>query len=103
MNSYLEVLQDKAKKIGANIDDCGYDKDCIKEVLAQKVRSNLENEDFSTIKKKAIEIEANLSINDTKDSLLDAIEEKVKTILEEENERYSSIELQQNFIPLDLG
>lgn len=102
MNSYLEVLQEKAKKIDADIEECGYDKDCIKNILARKVRTNLENEELSVIKEKAITIEAVIQGED-KDSLLDAIENRVKEILEEENERYTSIELQQNFIPLDLA
>jgi broad-specificity NMP kinase len=102
MNSYLEVLQEKAKNIGANIQPCGYDKDCIKEVLAAKVRSNLEHEELDVIQEKALTIEANIT-NETKEALLDAIEQRIKVILEEENERYTSIELQQNFIPLDLG
>jgi len=104
MNAYLEILEEKAKKIGANIDECGFDKDCIKDVLAAKVRSNLENEDLATIKEKAIEIEADISqTNDNKTALLDTIEKRVKEILEEENERFTSLELQQDFIPLDLG
>jgi hypothetical protein len=104
MNSYLEVLQEKAKKIEANIEMCGYDKDCIKDVLVKKVRSNLEHEELSVIKEKAITLEAVItSDNVDKSSLLDAIEKKIKVILEEENERYTSIELQQNFMPLDLG
>jgi len=102
MNSYLEVLQEKAKKIDADIEECGYDKDCIKNILARKVRTNLENEELTVIKEKAITIEALIQSED-KDSLLDAIENRVKEILEEENERYTSIELQQNFIPLDLA
>ena len=102
MNSYLEVLQEKAKKIDADIEECGYDKDCIKNILARKVRTNLENEELSVIKEKAITIEA-VILSEDKNSLLDAIENRVKEILEEENERYTSIELQQNFIPLDLA
>lgn len=102
MNSYLEVLQHKAQKIGANIESCGYDKDCIKDVLAKKVRTDLENEEISVIKEKAITIEAIITTLD-KEALLTAIEQRVKEILEEENERHSSIEMQQNFIPIDLG
>ena len=47
MDAYFEILQEKAKKIGANIEDCGYDKDCIKDVLALKVKSDLENESLA--------------------------------------------------------
>ena len=102
MNSYLEVLQQKANKIGANIESCGYDKECIKNILAQKVRTNLEEEELHIIKAKALEIEATFT-QESKVSLLNAIEQRIKEILEEENERYTSIELQQNFIPIDLG
>ena len=104
MNDYLKILQEKAKKIDVNIEMCGYDKECIKDTLASKVRSNLENEELSIIKDKAIQIEAvTNTTNIDKLSLLDAIEERIKEILEEENERYTSIEMQQNFMPLDLG
>jgi len=85
MNSYLEVLQEKANKIGVNIESCGYDKECIKDTLAQKVRTNLEDEELHIIKAKALEIEANITQN-SKESLLDAIEQRIKEILEEENE-----------------
>lgn len=104
MNAYLDILKEKAHKIGADIEPCGYDKDCIKDALAGKVRSNLEDENLKTIKEKAIEIKTDISqINDDKTALLDAIEKRVKEILEKENERFTSIELQQDFIPLDLG
>ena len=104
MNDYLKILQKKANKIGVDIEKCGYDKECITNILANKVRSNLENEDLNIIKEKAIQIKAILSSeNKDKSSLLDVIEKRVKEILEKENERYTSIELQQNFIPLDLG
>ena len=104
MYDYLKILQEKAKKIDADIEICGYDKECIKDVLASKVRSNLENEDLSIIKEKAIQIKAlTNTTNIDKVSLLNAIEERIKEILEEENERYTSIEMQQNFMPLDLG
>lgn len=104
MKNYLEVLQEKAKKIDANIEICGFDKECITNVIAKKVRSNLEHEDLAIIKEKAITIEAIISTNnEDKSSILDAIEEKIKEILEKENELFTSIELQQNFMPLDLG
>lgn len=103
MNSYLDVLKEKAKNIGANIEMCGYDKDCIKEILASKVRSNLEVEELDVIKDKAIMLDANIDKCKTKEEILNIIESRVKEILEEENELYTSIELQQNFIPLDLG
>ena len=104
MNDYLEILKQKAKKIDVNIEMCGYDKECIKDILAKKVRTNLERENLSIIKEKAIQIEANVdSKNTDKISLLDAIEQRVKEILEEENERFTRIEMQQNFMPLDLA
>ncbi|WP_417328127.1 hypothetical protein [Halarcobacter sp.] len=103
MDAYFEILQEKAKKIGANIKDCGYDKDCIKDVLALKVKSDLENESLETIKEKANAIEADTLNCNTKEEFLDAIKEKVKKVLEEENELYTSIELQKNFMPIDLG
>ena len=107
MNDYLKILEEKAKKINANIEICGYDKECIKDVLARKVRSNLKDEELSLIKEKAIQIEAIdiITVADIEDktSILDAIEERIKEILEEENERYTSMEMQQNFMPLDLG
>ena len=83
---------------------CGFDKECITNVIAKKVRSNLEHEDLSVIKEKAIIIEANISVNNAdKSSILDAIEEKIKEVLVKENELFTSIELQKNFMPLDLG
>ena len=83
---------------------CGFDKECITNVIAKKVRSNLEHEDLSVIKEKAIIIEANISVNNAdKSSILDAIEEKIKEVLEKENELFTSIELQKDFMPLDLG
>ncbi|RXK03651.1 hypothetical protein CRV02_00190 [Arcobacter sp. CECT 8989] len=103
MDTYFEILQEKAKKIGANIEDCGYDKDCIKDVLALKVKNDLENESLETIKEKANDIEADTLNYNTKEEFLDAIEEKVKKVLEEENELFTSIELQKNFMPIDLG
>lgn len=104
MSDYLEILQEKAKKIDADIEICGFDKDCIKDVLANKVRSNLENEKLIVIKNKALIIEADISKDcEDKKLILDAIEKRVKKVLEEENERFTSIELQKDFIPLDLG
>jgi hypothetical protein len=104
MYDYLKILQEKSKKIDADIEMCGYDKECIKDVLASKVRSNLEDEELSVIKEKAMQIQAVTDIeNMDKNSILNAIEERIKEILEEENERYTSIEMQQNFMPLDLG
>ncbi|KAB7884931.1 hypothetical protein [Poseidonibacter ostreae] len=104
MYDYLKILQEKAKKIDVDIKVCGYDKECIMNELACKVRSNLENEELSVIKEKAIKIHAVINTNNMdKNSLLDVIEERIKEILEEENERYTSIEMQQNFMPLDLG
>ena len=104
MNAYLKILQEKAKKVDANIEICGFDKECIKNILAKKIRTNLEKEDLALIKEKAIKIEAIVPKNtEDKFSILDAIEERIKEILEEENERFTSIEMQQNFTPLDLG
>ncbi|PHR69323.1 MAG: hypothetical protein COA66_15100 [Arcobacter sp.] len=104
MNGYLKILQEKAKKINVNIEECSYDKECITNLIAAKVRSNLEHEDLSVIKEKAVIIEAAIPTNkEDKIALLDAIEERIKEILKEENERFTSIELQENFIPLDFG
>ncbi len=104
MYDYLKILQEKAKKIDADIEVCGYDKECIKDALASKARSNLENEELYIIKEKAIKIDAVINTNTMdKNSLLDAIEERIKKILEEENELYSSIEAQKGFMPLDLA
>ncbi|NQY25406.1 MAG: hypothetical protein HRT41_15400 [Campylobacteraceae bacterium] len=104
MNGYLKVLQEKAKKINVNIEDCSYDKECITNLIAAKVRANLEHEELSVIKEKAVIIEAIIPTNkEDKIALLDAIEERIKEILKEENERFTSIELQENFIPLDFG
>ncbi|WP_419773805.1 hypothetical protein [Halarcobacter sp.] len=103
MDAYFEILQEKAKKIGANIKDCGYDKDCIKDILALKVKSDLENKSLEIIKEKANAIEVDTLNFNTKEEFLDAIEEKVKKVLEEENELYTRIELQKNFMPIDLG
>lgn len=105
MNGYLKVLQEKAKKIDANIDLCAYDKECISNTIAAKVRSNLQDQDLDLIIEKAIKIQAItiLSKNKDKKSFLDAIEERIKEILKEENERFTSLELQENFIPFDLA
>lgn len=103
MDTYFEILQEKAKKIGVNIDECGYDKDCIKDVLALKVKTDLDSENIEIIKEKATSIEADTSNCKTKEDFLNAIEQKVKQVLEEENELYKSIDLQQNFTPIDLG
>ena len=104
MDTYLEILQQKAQKIGANIEHCGFDKECITDTLALKVRSDLENESLEVIKEKALAIDADTSkVSDDKEALLEAIETKIKEILEKENELHTSIELQQNFIPLDIG
>lgn len=101
MDTYLQILKGKAKKINANIENCGNDKDCIKEVLAAKVKTNLEDENLSVIKEKAIQIKANISkCNDDKNCILNMIEQRVKEVLEEENELISSIDSQQNFKPL---
>jgi len=103
MDTYFEILQEKAKKIGADIGECGYDKDCIKDILALKVRTDLDSEDLEIIKEKATSIEADTLCCKTKEDFLNAIEQKVKQVLEEENELYKSIDLQQNFTPIDLG
>lgn len=104
MSSYLDILKKKAEKIDVNIEECTYDKECISNKIATKVRLNLEAQDIHTIKEKAIAIGAIISTNyQDKTSLLDAIEERVKEILKEENERFTSIKLQENFIPIDLA
>lgn len=104
MDSYLKILQEKAKKIDANIEDCNYDKECVTNAIASKVRTNLETENISIIKEKAINIQAILTTSkESKIFLLDAIEERVKEILSEENERFTSMQLQEKFIPFDFG
>lgn len=104
MDAYLKILQEKAKKIDVNIETCNYDKECIANAIATKVRSNLETEDISIIKEKAINIQAILTTSkENKLFLLEAIEKRVKEILSEENERFTSMQLQERFIPLDLG
>lgn len=104
MNTYLEVLQEKAKKIDANIEACAYDKECISNTIAAKVRANLKDKDINIIKEKAITIVATISTSEgNKIFFLDAIEERIKEILKEENELFTSIEAQKNFIPLDFG
>ena len=101
MDNYLPILKDKAKKISANIDNCGNDKDCIKDVLAAKVKSNLQEENLTIIKEKAIQIKADISkCNDDKNCILNMIEQRVKEVLEEENELITSINSQQDFKPL---
>ena len=102
MNDYLNILQEKAKKINANIEHCTYDKECITNAIAAKVKKNLEHENISIIKEKAIIIEAIMPKQEDKTSFLNAIEERIKEILEEENERYTSMQLQENFMPIDL-
>ena len=83
MNSYLKILQEKAKKIEANIETCSYDKECIVNAIASKVRSNLEYQDLFIIKEKAILIEALIPKNiEDKSSILDIIEEKIKDVLD---------------------
>lgn len=61
MDTYLLILKEKANKINANIKDCKNDKDCIKDALAAKVKSNLQAEDLSVLKEKAIQIKADIS------------------------------------------
>ena len=104
MKSYLEILQDKAKKVEANIKNCGYDKECITNAIASKIRSNLENESLNIILEKAAKIEASLP-SDTKNKtlLLNAIEEKIKDILIQENEHFTTMESRKDFLPLDIG
>lgn len=104
MNTYLEVLQEKAKKIDANIEACAFDKECIANTIAAKIRTNLKDKDITTITEKALSIVAIIPTNnEDKEFLLNAIEERVKEILKEENELFTSIEAQNNFIPLDFG
>jgi len=101
MDEYLLILKEKAKKIDADIESCANDKDCIKEVIAAKVKSNLENEKVSILIEKAQKIDADIkSCGKDKDCILVAIEQRIKTILEEENELHSSIQSQENFKPL---
>ena len=101
MDDYLLVLQEKAKKINANIESCGYDKDCIKEILASKVKSDLQKDDLDVIKDKAEKIKADIQhCNDNKNCILDAVEQRVKHVLEEENQLSESITLEENFKPL---
>lgn len=103
MDTYLLILKEKANKINADIKDCQNDKDCIKDVLAAKVKSNLQAEDLSVIKEKAIQIKADISTcNNDKNSILEIIEQRVKEVLEEENELITSIDSQENFKPLHL-
>ena len=103
MDTYLYILKEKAKKINANIQDCGNDKDCIKDVLALKVRENLQDEDIKIIQEKALQIKADISkCSDDKNCILNIIEQRVKEVLEEENELILSINSQDNFKPLYL-
>ena len=86
MDEYLLILKEKAKKIDADIESCANDKDCIKEVIAAKVKSNLENEKVSILIEKAQKIDADIkSCGKDKDCILVAIEQRIKTILEEES------------------
>ena len=104
MDNYLDILKDKANKIDAKIEKCGFDKDCIKDAIALKVKEDLQNENIETLKDKATQIKADYSkCLDDKECILQAIKERVKEVLEEENELHMSIDNQQNFIPLDLG
>jgi hypothetical protein len=101
MDRYLLILKEKANKISADIKNCKNDKDCIKDVLAAKVKSNLEKEDLSILKEKAIQIKADISkCGDDKNCILNIIEQRVKEILEEENQLMTSIDSQQDFKPL---
>lgn len=103
MNSYLLILKEKANKINADIKNCKNDKDCIKDALAAKVKSNLQKEDLNVLKEKATQIKADISkCNDDKNCILNIIEQRVKEVLEEENELMTSIDSQQNFKPLHL-
>lgn len=108
MDDYLIILKEKAKKINVNIDVCGNDKDCIKEILASKVKSNLQKDDLSVLKDKADKIDANIeNCEDNKSCILDAVENRIKVVLEEQNQQISSIKLEENFKPLyfphDIG
>ena len=101
MDDYLIILKEKANKIKVNIEICGNDKDCIKEILASTVKSNLEKDDLAVLKDKADKIDANIDdCEDNKSCILDAIENRVKVVLEEQNQQISSIKLEENFKPL---
>ena len=101
MDNYLMILKEKAIKINVNIDLCGNDKDCIKEILAKKVKSNLQEDDLLVLKDKADKIDADIKqCKDDKSCILDAIRHRVIVVLEEQNQLSSSIQLEQNFKPL---
>jgi len=101
MNDYLIILKQKANRINANIDMCGNDKDCIKEILASTVKSNLQKDDLAILKDKADKINAEIyECEDNKSCILDAIEDRIKVVLEEQNQQMSSIKLEENFKPL---
>ena len=101
MDNYLFILKQKAKKINADCERCGNDKDCIKDILAAKIKSNLQKDDLTVLKDKAEKINADISNCDNdKNAILDTIEQRIKDVLEEENQLMTSLDLQQNFKPL---
>ena len=101
MDDYLIILKEKANKINVNIEICRNDKDCIKEALVSKVKSNLAKDDLTTLKDKADKIDANIDeCEDNKSCILDDIGNRVKVVLEEQNQQISSIKMEENFKPL---
>ena len=104
MDNYLTVLKQKANKINADIESCGNDKDCITNIIALKVKSNLENEDLDILKHKANEIKAEIhNCEDNKICILDAIKKRVIFVLEEQNQQMTSLINNQDFKPLYFG
>ncbi len=101
MNSYLEVLQVKAKKVNAPIADCMNDLECIIGVIANTVTKNLANNDINTLIDKAYEINADISdCKSNKECLLDAIALQVEDVLEKEYHEF--LNSKQNLEPKHL-
>ena len=101
MNSYLEVLQAKAKKVNAPIEDCMNDLECIIGVIASTVSQNLSSNDLNTLIDKAYEINADISdCKSNKECILDAIALQVEDVLE--NEYHEFLNSTQNLEPKHL-
>jgi len=106
MNSYLEILKEKALKVGAPIEQCDNDLECMVSVISQTISKNLENEPLEIILKKAKEINVDISnCSQDKVLLLEAIVLRVGDVLEEEYHEFlkssSNLDAKHLFNPLD--
>ena len=106
MNSYIETLKEKALKVGAPIEQCDGDLECIVSVISKTISKNLESETLETILEKAEQIDADISnCSSNKQMLLEAIALRVGDVLEEQYHEFlkssSNLEAKHLFDPLN--